>query len=70
MAICLELSQAPAIAEPLSALLAGALSGSTWELLGPYWTRGAFDRLDLVATVLGGSIALAVLTCLPKDHKS
>lgn len=68
MAVCLELSQFPAIAEPLGTLLTGTLSGSTWELVGPYWTRGVFDQLDLVATVLGGFIALAVLTYLPSEH--
>ena len=68
IAVCLELSQHPALAEPLGALLARSLPASTWELVGPYWTRGTFDQLDLVATVLGGAIALAVLTRLPMEH--
>jgi hypothetical protein len=65
MAVCLEMTQHPVFAESLTALLAEMLPRSTWELVGPYWTRGAFDQLDLVATVLGGSIALAVLAYLP-----
>ena len=67
MAVCLELTQYPVFAESLTALLAEMLPGSTWELVGPYWPRGAFDQLDLVTTVPGGSIALAVLTCLPME---
>ena len=69
MAVCLELTQYSVLAESLTALLAEMLPRSTWELVGPYWTRGAFDQLDLVATVLGGSIALAVLTYLPMENK-
>ena len=67
MAVCLELTQYPAFAESLTALLAAMLPGSTRELVGSYWIRGAFDQLDLVATVPGGSIALAVLTYLPME---
>jgi len=68
MAVCLELTQHPAVAQPFVALLAEALPESIWELVGPYWIRGAFDQLDLIATVLGGSIALAVLTYLPMER--
>ncbi len=64
----LELSQHPIIAEPLVTLLAETLSESTWKLVGPYWTRGAFDQLDMLASVIGGSIALAMLTYLPGEQ--
>jgi len=70
LAVCLELTQHPEFAEPLATLFSGMLPGSTWELVGPYWTRGAFDQLDLIATVLGGSIAWAVLTYLPMEHNN
>lgn len=50
------------------AWLAETLPGPTWEPPGPHWSRGAFDHLDLIATVLGGSIALATLTYLPMEQ--
>lgn len=68
MAVCLELTQHPVVAQTLVVLLAEGLPAQAWELVGPYWSRGVFDQLDLVATVLGGSFALAVLTCLPMER--
>ena len=68
IALCLEMSQYPIVAEPLVVLLAETLSESIWILVGPYWTRGAFDQLDLIATVIGGAIALTVLTYTPKEN--
>ena len=67
LAICLELTQHPIFSEHLSTWLAAILSESSWELIGPYWTRGAFDQLDLIATLIGGFIALALLSYLPKE---
>jgi hypothetical protein len=67
LAICLELTQHPIAAELLSTWLAAILSKSSWELIGPYWTRGAFDQLDLVATLIGGFVALTLLTYLPRE---
>jgi hypothetical protein len=64
----LELSQHPIVAEPLVTLLASTLSESTWKLIGPYWTSGTFDQLDILALVIGGSIALALLTYLPGEQ--
>ena len=65
VAICLELTQHPTVSEHFSTWLAGILSESSWGLIGPYWSRGAFDQLDLVATLIGGFIALALLSYLP-----
>ena len=67
LAICLELTQHPIVAEHLSTWLVAILSESSWELVGPYWTRGAFDQLDLVATLIGGFVALALLSYLPRE---
>ena len=67
LAICLELTQHPIVSEYFPTWLAPILSESSWELIGPYWTRGAFDQLDLIATLIGGFIALALLTYLPKE---
>ena len=61
LALALELTQHPLIAAPLSTWLPAILGDPAWTLLGPYWFRGTFDPLDLLATAGGGAIALAVL---------
>jgi len=67
LALCLELTQLPGIAVTLSNWLAAILPEFFLKFIDPYWTRGTFDRLDLVATLLGGIVALALLTCLPRE---
>ncbi len=67
LALCLEISQASIIAGPLTSWLSATLPDSAWELFGPYWANGVFDQLDLLATLVGGVIALAVLTYLPRE---
>jgi len=62
LALLLELTQNPVIAEPLSSWLAQTLNVSIWEIIEPYWNGGAFDPLDLLATVAGGIIALTILS--------
>ena len=69
LALSLEISQASIVAKPLVSWLSATLPDSTWELVGPYWANGVFDPLDLLATVIGGAIALAVLTYLPREVK-
>ena len=68
IALCLELLQHRLISYPLVSSLTELLSESTWELVGPYWTRGTFDQLDLLASVIGGSIAMALLTYTPGEQ--
>jgi len=67
LALCLEISQASIVAGPLTSWLSATLPNSFWELFGPYWANGVFDQLDLLATVVGGVIALAVLAYLPRE---
>ena len=69
VALCLEITQATIIATPLATWLSATLPDAAWELVGPYWTRGVFDLLDLLATVLGGVIAMFILTRLPTEEK-
>ena len=69
LALCLEISQASIISGPLISWLSTTLPNSAWELFGPYWANGVFDPLDLLATVVGGAIALAVLPYLPREVK-
>ena len=70
LALCLELAQHPIVAEYLTTWLAAILSESTWRLIGPYWTRGVFDPIDLIATLFGGLIALLLITHLPMEENN
>jgi len=67
IALVLEFSQHPTVAESISIWTRTNFPDSISRLIGPYWTRGAFDRLDLIATLIGGFIALVLLTYLPRD---
>jgi hypothetical protein len=69
LSLGLELTQYPAFADSLSIWFPRILPGSTWELIGPYWTRGVFDPIDLVATLIGGLIAMLLITHLPMEDK-
>jgi len=69
LALALEISQASIVSKPLVSWLSATLPDSTWELVGPYWANGIFDPLDLLATVIGGAIAFAALTYLPREGK-
>jgi hypothetical protein len=62
VALSLELLQLPALARPLSSWLSANLSESSWKIVYPYWTRGTFDYMDLIATLTGGLIAMVLLT--------
>lgn len=68
LALLLEISQHPLIAEPLVSWLAGALFTSACEVTEPYWKQGVFDPLDMIATVAGGLAALTILTYLSTEH--
>ena len=68
VACFLELSQHSFVAEPLASWLAVVLSGSIWEFFVPYWGRGVFDPLDLLASVAGGFTALTLLTKLSMEN--
>jgi len=67
VALCLEVTQASFIATPLAAWLAETLPATGRELVGAYWTRGTFDPFDLLATAVGGAIALAILNYRPGE---
>ncbi|MDH5354975.1 MAG: hypothetical protein OEY09_11075 [Gammaproteobacteria bacterium] len=67
LALCLELSQIPNIAEPISSWLYNFSSQSIRAFIGPYWSRGIFDPLDLLATLIGGFTALILLDHLLKE---
>ena len=64
----LELTQHSIIAESFSSWLKTNLAESVRSLFVPYWTIGSFDPFDLLATFVGGIIALALLIHLPKEN--
>lgn len=68
LALLLEISQHPVIAEPLVSWLANTLIVSSWEFVGPYWSRGVFDPLDLIATIAGWLAASTILLYLSMEH--
>jgi hypothetical protein len=70
LALFLELSQHPIIAESVSDWIKINFSDSIWTLIGPYWSRGVFDPLDLFATLMGGGVALYLLTRLPLEKRN
>ncbi len=67
LAACLELTQAPFIASRLADWLGPILPASPWDMIGPYWQRGVFDPLDLLATLAGGAVAILLLSCFPTE---
>jgi len=68
LALLLEISQHPVIADPLVSWLSDSSFVSTWELVGPYWMRGVFDPLDVIATLTGGLGALTILTRFSAEY--
>ncbi len=69
IALMLELAQHPLVAAPLSDRLHDMVTESTWQVIGPYWTRGSFDPLDLLATLAGGVIALVLFGAASRKYK-
>ena len=67
LAACLELTQAPFAAAWLADSLGPMLPASAWGAIGPYWQRGVFDPLDLLATLAGGAVAILLLSRLPTE---
>jgi len=70
LSLCLELTQHSAFVESLSIWVQSVLPESVWGLIGPYWTRGVFDPIDLVATLIGGLIALLLVTHMPVEENN
>ena len=69
IALMLELAQHPLVAAPISERLHDMVTESTWQVIGPYWTRGSFDPLDLLATFVGGLIALVLFGAANRKNK-
>lgn len=59
VALVFEFAQADQVASIFSASLSPILPESARQLVAPYWERGVFDPFDLLATLIGGLLALA-----------
>jgi hypothetical protein len=68
LVLLLESTQHPLITSLLVTWLPNTLPASAWELVGPYWLRGVFDQHDLLASLIGGIVALVALTNLSKER--
>jgi len=68
LVLLLESTQHPLIASLLVTWLPNILPESAWGLVGPYWLRGVFDQHDLLASFVGGMIALIALIYLSKER--
>ena len=64
IALLLEFTQHALFARPVIAALTNYLSDSALHIVGPYWSRGVFDPLDLLATLIGGLLALTIVSRL------
>jgi hypothetical protein len=69
LALVLELSQHQVFAGPISSWTSTYLFDSIEKLIGPYWSHGIFDPTDLLATLLGGGIALSLFSHLPSSKR-
>jgi hypothetical protein len=68
LCLLLELTQHPSLSVTFTTWLSGVLPETGWNLIGPYWMRGIFDPNDLVATLIGGLIAMFLVIRLPAEE--
>jgi len=69
IAFILELTQHAIVADQITDILMDFLSEAATNIIEPYWTRGVFDPLDLLATVVGGLLALVLLSGLLTENQ-
>ena len=67
IALLLELAQHAIVADQVTGFLGRLLPETVMNIIGPYWTRGIFDPLDLLATFIGGLLALVILSWLRSE---
>jgi hypothetical protein len=61
LCMLLEVSQHPHLASRVLSRLGELLPDQSLQLLGPYWARGIYDPVDLLATLAGGLLATALI---------
>ena len=69
LALGLEASQAPGIAQTLAGWIDSALPAALVEQIAPYWINGVFDPRDLFATLLGGALAYLIISFSGKEEQ-
>ena len=70
LSLCMELTQHTIFSESLLTWFPSVLTESTWRFIGSYWAQGIFDPIDLVATLIGGLIALLLIIYLPMEENN
>ena len=70
LCLALELTQYPSLSVTFTTWPSGFLPEAGWRLIEPYWTRGVFDPADLVATLIGGLIAVLLVIRLPMEKSN
>jgi hypothetical protein len=69
LSLILEVSQQSVLATPLIEWISNGSGVPGRGFILPFWRHGAFDALDVVATVAGGLSALTVFAWLEKKTK-
>jgi hypothetical protein len=69
LTLILEGSRHSIFANPIFRYLSENVTGPGWNLVEPDWTTGTFDHLNIIASVVGGLLALTLLTHLSPEHK-
>ena len=64
IALLLEVTQHAVFARPVIGVLTNYFPDPIIRIVGPYWSRGVFDPLDLLATLIGGILALVIVSRL------
>jgi len=62
IALVLELTQHAPIAAWIAGFVADYAPWPLQQVATPYWHRGVFDPLDLVATIAGGMLAMTLVS--------
>ena len=68
LCMLLEISQHSSLSARVLSGLDNLLPDSGLQLVGPYWSRGVFDPVDLLATLAGGLLATALIWHTTKER--
>jgi hypothetical protein len=67
LCVLLEISQHSNLSARVLSGLGDLLADSSLQLVSPYWARGTYDPVDLLATLAGGLLATALIVRATKE---
>jgi len=67
LCVLLEISQHSYLSARVLSGLGDLLADSSLQLVSPYWSRGTYDPVDLLATLAGGLLATALIVRATKE---